>query len=66
MKILVYSHPAVPPTGIKVNEPYEFEYLEGLFGLDMIKIMFNPVNFEWDEIESKDKIVKINKQLTKV
>ena len=48
-KILVYNHPAVPPTNIKLGRGYLLEELECKFTLDEMKCFFKAENFNWED-----------------
>jgi len=55
--ILKYAHPAVPKDKrIKVNDNYDLEFLKNIYTMELIKVFFTPVGFEWKDLEVKDKI----------
>lgn len=51
-KILKYNHPAA--MGYDLTKTYDLDDLKKVWSLEMIKIIFEPVNFEWMELEHKD------------
>lgn len=70
---VIYSNPAQPPLGLKLNVTYTIDfdgkyYVKDLIsnskvyvGLDLIKALFSPINKSWDDLEVKevkDKIVE--------
>jgi hypothetical protein len=56
-KLLQYSHPAV--SKYKLTKYYTLEELQkdGL-SLDQIRILFKPLNFEWEKPKAEPKPVK--------
>lgn len=74
---ITYSHPAFPPTGIKVSETYKCEIIKDNCiikhnkivilkeGLNFVRTFFSPTNgLDWSEIlrETKDKKKKNKKE----
>lgn len=57
MKKLKYSHPSVPPQGVKVDEVYTLENLQKHLSLDKIKMLFEPINFKWSNKKNAKKVV---------
>ena len=50
-----YTHPAIPPIGIKPNGVYDVGYLVNTYKLDeTIKVMFTPVDTAWEELEGRN------------
>lgn len=55
-----YTHPAIPPIGIKVNEVYKIGDLLDIYEVnDLIKVMFTPIDTTWKKLD--DKSIKRNK-----
>jgi homospermidine synthase len=50
-KCLIYSHPAVPPAGIRIGEWYTLDELKERFSIEYITKFFQPANFGWEECE---------------
>lgn len=49
-----YTHPAIPPIGIKTNEVYKVGNLLDTYEFnDLIKVMFTPIDTTWDKLEEK-------------
>jgi hypothetical protein len=63
MRSLKYNHPSVPPKDIELGKVYDLEYLESLFGLDNVKILFKPIDFTWTSLnkQNKTKLVTLEK-----
>jgi hypothetical protein len=57
MKYLKYSHPSAMK--YKISQTYELEELKQELSLEMIKVLFEPANFEWTDLEPKKHIKKI-------
>lgn len=58
--VVKYTHPAIPPMGIKVGATYTVGHLIGECSLDnSIKVMFTPINTTWEKLMSRS--VKKNK-----
>ena len=55
VKYCIYSHAAVPPANIKLEQWYALEELKERFTLDEIKLYFIPANFSLSELEPKIK-----------
>jgi hypothetical protein len=53
MKHLKYTHPAAMK--YSVNQVYELEMLKKELSLEMIKVLFEPIDFEWKDLEVKKK-----------
>lgn len=58
-KFLKYTHPA--SMGFDTNKSYELEELKKEFDLELIKVLFVPIGWEFDDLEVK-KIVNVNKK----
>ena len=52
IKLLKYSHPAVT-NKYDLNKSYALDELQKELELEMIKVLFQPVNFEWKDLEVK-------------
>jgi len=59
-KYLKYIHPAAMKYDLKKS--YELDELKKELDLDMIKVLFIPVNFKWDDLEIKNKSIKIEEK----
>ena len=57
MQTLKYNHPSA--SKYSLNKTYELEELKKELSLEMIKILFQPVNFEWKDTEVKKKVQKL-------
>ena len=55
MLSLKYNHPSVPSKGIELGKVYDLEYLESLFDLDDVKILFKPIDFTWTNLDKQNK-----------
>jgi len=51
MKLLKYNHPSAMK--YDVNKTYELEKLKKELDLEMIKVLFEPVGWEWEDLEEK-------------
>jgi hypothetical protein len=47
MKILKYIHPSV--SKYDITKTYTLQELQSELSDEMIKVMFSPINFEWEE-----------------
>jgi hypothetical protein len=61
MKLLKYNHPSA--TKYSLNKTYELEELKRELSLEKIKILFQPVNFEWKDLEVKKKVQKLEEAI---
>lgn len=52
MKKLKYTHPA--SCGYSAKKIYSLDELKDELDINMIKILFEPVDFTWDELESEN------------
>jgi hypothetical protein len=61
MHLLKYTHPAA--TKWEVNKVYNLEELKSELSDEMIKVLFEPVNFQWQDLEVKNtKNIKIEEK----
>ena len=50
-----YTHPAIPPIGIKANKVYKVGDLLAIYeSNDFIRVMFTPINITWDMLDNKN------------
>lgn len=59
MKTVKYIHPA--SNKFVANFTYDFDELVKDIGIEMVKIMFEPIDFKWEDLEirkPKQKFVK--------
>lgn len=56
-KLLKYTHPAI--TNYDVNKNYLLEELKKDLSFEKIKLLFTPVNFNWDEENKLKKNKKV-------
>jgi len=61
IKLLKYSHPAV--TKYDLKKSYTLDELQAELDLERIKILFQPVNFEWKDLEVKKKVQKLEEEI---
>lgn len=47
MKLLKYTHPAL--SKYDITKAYTLQELQSELSDEMIKVMFSPINFEWEE-----------------
>lgn len=59
-KILKYTHPSA--NNYSITEVYGLEDLQQELDLEMIKVLFSPVNFEWSDLENKKKVNKVEEK----
>lgn len=54
--VVKYSSPAISPFKIDINKEYTVKYLKNNYGLNdnLLKILFNPVDGSWEDLEQKD------------
>ncbi|MDD4779008.1 MAG: hypothetical protein PHT02_00195 [Tissierellia bacterium] len=57
MKYLKYNHPA--SMKYNINQVYELEELKKELSIEMIKVLFEPIDFKFEDLESKKKVQKI-------
>lgn len=50
-KYLKYTHPA--SMKYSVSKAYELEELKKELGLEMIQVLFTPINFKWQDLTEK-------------
>jgi len=66
--MLKYIHPAVPnDKRIKVNDAYDLEFLKTIYSMELIKVLFTPISFEWETLEkkvNKDKIQELYDEIS--
>jgi hypothetical protein len=60
MKLLKYNHASA--TKYSLNKTYELEELKKELSLEKIKILFQPINFEWKDLEVKKKVQKVQEE----
>jgi len=51
MKLLKYNHPSAMK--YDVNKTYELDELKKELDLEMIQVLFEPVGWEWEDLEKK-------------
>jgi len=51
MKLLKYNHPSAMK--YDVNKTYELDELKKELDLEMIKVLFVPIGWEWEDLEKK-------------
>ena len=51
MKLLKYNHPSAMK--YDVNKTYELEELKKELDLEMIKFLFDPIGWNWGDLEEK-------------
>ncbi len=56
MKYLKYNHPAAMK--YRVGKIYELEELKNELDIETIKRLFIPINFKWQDLETKRKIYR--------
>ena len=62
MKLLKYNHPSAMK--YDVNKTYELDELKKELDLEMIKILFEPVGWDWEDlIEKKVNKVDVSKKI---
>lgn len=66
--MLKYTHPAVPKDKrIVVNDAYDLEFLKTIYTIELIKVLFTPIGFTWEEMdvksEGKDKSVVLEQKV---
>ena len=61
IKLLKYNHPAV--TKYDLKKSYTLDELQAELDLERIKILFQPVNFEWKDLEVKKKVQKLEEEI---
>ena len=50
-----YTHPAIPPIGIKTNKVYKVgDLLDVYESNDFIRVMFTPIDTTWDKLDNKN------------
>lgn len=54
-KYLVYCHPSIAPTNIKLNTWYSLNELKERFTIEEIKCFFTPCNFSFSELNNENK-----------
>jgi hypothetical protein len=55
-KLLKYTHPAAMKYG--TADTYELEELKKELDFEMIKVLFTPINFKWEDLNKVvDKII---------
>ena len=59
-KYLKYTHPAAMKYDLK--KLYELDELKEKLDLGMIKVLFTPVNFKWEDLDIKNKVIKIEEK----
>ncbi len=48
--LIKYSHAAIPPVGIVVGQVYKIDEVKNMgLGMEDIKMLFSPVNGEWEQ-----------------
>jgi hypothetical protein len=47
---LKYIHASIPPSGININKQYTLEELLLILSIEKIKLLFEPIDKDWDEI----------------
>lgn len=52
-KLLLYNHPAA--SKYKVGKHYTLDELQKDMSIDRIKVLFKPVNFEWEKAKAEPK-----------
>jgi hypothetical protein len=64
MYFLKYTHPAAMK--YEINKSYSLDELKLELSDDMIKVLFIPINFKWEDFEPKIEVKKEQKNVEKV
>jgi hypothetical protein len=60
MRYLKYTHPA--SMGYDLNKSYKLEDLKKELELEVIQVLFTPINFQWEKASYNKKIKQENIQ----
>jgi hypothetical protein len=60
--LLKYTHPA--DMGYNVKIPYELDEVKQKLSIDMIKVLFTPIDFKWSDLDKSKKKTKNDIEVT--